>query len=111
MARTFDEIVADLEEQRSRLLRGGWRRAVAGSLVAVVVVAAIGELIGLLLALGDAVPGVGAAQGARIGWALFYAAHHVGMVFRTPALHLPIRAAEALAWPAGFPVDGVVAVA
>jgi Family of unknown function (DUF6350) len=111
MAKTFEEIVADLEEQRHRVLRGGWKRAVVGAFVAIAVVGAIGELVGLLLALGHAVPGLDAAQGARMGWALFYAAHHVGMVFRTPSLHLPIRSAEALEWPAGFPVDGVAAVA
>src|SRR5438552_728691 len=111
VAKTFEEIVSDLEEQRSRLFRGGWKRSVAGAFVTIVAVGACAELIGVLLGLGHAVPGLGPAQGARIGWALFYAAHHVGMNFSTPALRLPGHAAEALQWPLGFGVDGVAAVA
>src|SRR5213080_2059390 len=111
MAKTFEEIVADLEEQRFRLFRGGWKRAVVGAFVALVAVAGSGEAIGLLLGMGHAVPGLGVAQGARIGWSLFYAAHHVGMVFGTPALRLPNHVAEALQWPVGFALDGVAALA
>ena len=111
MARTFDEIVAHIERRdRGPLLRG-WRRAVVGAAAAALAVGALAETIGLLLGLGQAVPGVGPAQGARFGWAMFYAAHHSAFELTTASLGLPEHAGVVLKLPAGFPVTATVALA
>src|SRR5439155_447996 len=92
--RAADFVTANVSKPvraRTRLAEG-WARVLREAAMVLAVVAALGVILGLLLAGSGWVRGASFVDGLRYGWVLVYVFHHAGVEVQTPALHLPAHA-------------------